>query len=272
MTWATFTKIVDGFKEFDKKVRRFNLYKDGEPLLNPRFTTMVKYLREANVTEQIWTKTNGLPLCPELNQQLIHSGLDLIAVSIKHVSAEGYEQICKVKIDYDDLIKNIKDLYNRREHVKMYISMCNASFSKAEIDKFYNDFEPISDYVAIEGLHGQSFSAGVDWKMGTNNSYDGTPITEKIVCPLCLFTLAFTYAGQVALCNEDWIYKSIIGDATQTSVKEIWNSKERLDFMNMHLENRRHENPSCKECNYMSVLPDNVDEHRHEIWSKINER
>ena len=271
MQFGVFTSIVDDFKEFDKKVRKFNLYKEGEPLINPLFIEMVKYLKDANVADQIWTKTNGLKLNPEYNTTLLKSGLDLLAISIKHISSEKYKDICGIRIDYDLLLKNLKDLFNKRENVKIYISICDASLTPEERDKFYNDFEPISDFCAIEGLHGQSFNAGIDFKMGTNNTYDGTPLNEKIVCPLCLHSLVFNYNGTVSLCNEDWTHACIVGDVTKNSVKEIWNGKERFNFMKMHLEGRRSENISCKNCDYISVLPDNVDEHRNEILRKLYE-
>jgi len=43
---------------------------------------MIKYLKEANVSEKIWTKTNGLLLNPDLNDKLINSGLDMIGISV----------------------------------------------------------------------------------------------------------------------------------------------------------------------------------------------
>ena len=109
MSMDLFQKIVDDLAAFGQKLSLVNIYKDGEPLLNRCFPEMVRYLKNAKITDRIWTKTNGSMLNPELNRNLIDAGLTWIGISVEAVSKEGYKKIAGVNIDYERFIENIRD-------------------------------------------------------------------------------------------------------------------------------------------------------------------
>ena len=273
MAFDVFKKIVDDCKSFKQRIKQCNVYKDGEPLLNPRFIDMIRYLKEAGISERIWTKTNGVRLSPAYNTQLVESGLDLIGISVKQLTADGYVKIAGTKVDCQKFLDNIKDLYEKRGNVKIFVSIADTLLTTEEKEKFYNDFEPISDYVCIEGLHNWTFSSKErDLRLGTDSSLDGNPLEWKLVCPLPMYTLAFNYNGTVSVCNDDWGHKTVIGDVTRQTVPEIWNSAKRLEFLRMHLEGRRSENEACANCQAIETLPDNLDEDRLTILKNIAAR
>ncbi|MBU4009615.1 MAG: radical SAM protein, partial [Proteobacteria bacterium] len=43
MDFELYKKIIDDICEFDKPIKVLRLYKDGEPLLNPRLAEMIRY-------------------------------------------------------------------------------------------------------------------------------------------------------------------------------------------------------------------------------------
>lgn len=263
-------KIIDDLKEFDDKIKLVNFYKDGEPLVNKMLPQMLAHLTQSNVAERVWLKTNGLLLTPEINQQLIQSGLHSINISIQHVSQEGYKKVALSNMDYGDLIKNIKDLYDRRESCKIYVKIANTGLSESEIQKFYDDYSDISDAVYIEQLHGWAMSDIKDFTLGTNpTTFDGLPLTEKIACPWPFYEMAINWDGTVSLCNEDWAHKTLIGDVNINSLKQIWNGTPLFNMRKMMLENRRHENPMCKNCYNIKTAPDNIDAHRETMLKQI---
>ncbi len=272
MNLEVFKKIVDGCKDFKNKIKQFNIYKDGEPLLNPHFIDMVKYLKNADIADRIWTKTNGIRLTPDINTQLVDSGLDMIGISVKQLSPDGYVKVAGVKVDYQKFLVNLQDLYSKRGEVKIFISIADTLLTEDERVKFFADFEAVSDYITIEGLHNWTFSSNErDFRLGTDNSLDGTPLQWKLVCPLPMYTLAFNYNGTVSVCNDDWEHKTVIGDITKQTVSEIWNSPERYEFVKMHLEGRRFENSACATCQAMETLPDNIDEDRLTILKNVTD-
>jgi len=269
MDFDLFCKIVNDLQAFPRKLRMVNLYKDGESLLHPKFVDMVKVLKSANVTDQIWVKTNGALLNPEYNERLANSGLDMLGISVQHVHAQGFWDIARARVDYEKYRENILDLYNRRGRMQVSIKIADTGLSKDDIQKFFDDFSDRCDFITVEGLHGWSASEYKDWKLGTEQSFDGTPRNNKIVCPLVLYMLGIDSDGTVGVCNDDWMHAHQIGDLNTESLLDLWNGNKLKAFRVMHLEGRRHENAACKACDYMHVLPDNFDEHRMKIRGKI---
>lgn len=265
-----FKKIVDELKRFDRKLKLVSVYKDGEPLVNKKLPQMVKYLKDADVTERIWTKTNGALLNPNLNQHLIDAGLDMIHISVEQVSAEGYMRIAEAKIDYNAFRSNIQDLYNRRGACKIYIKIADAHLTPAEIEKFYADFEDISDYISVEKLMGWSYSSVKDFTLGTHpETYDGLPLVPKEVCSYPFYVMAVNFDGTVSLCGNDWSHGTVVGDVKTQTLQEIWASDKLFEFRKMMLDGRRHENRACGDCYYIQIVPDNIDAHRLTILENL---
>ena len=266
-----FIKIVDEMKQFQTKLKMVNLYKDGEPLLNPHFSNMVRYLRAANVTEKIWVKTNGQLLEPKLNMELVSCGLDMIGVSVQAVNAQGFYDIAKARIDYEKYRDGVMDLYNRSRGTGTGVSVkiADVGLSEASRDKFLHDFGDRCDYIAIEGLHGWSTSEEFDYKLGTNNSFDGTPVIKKIVCPLVLYMLTVNSNGDISVCNDDQFHFHKLGNANNENIVDIWGGAKFREFRMMHLDGHRVENAACANCDYINALPDSVDDDREAIRERI---
>jgi radical SAM protein with 4Fe4S-binding SPASM domain len=272
MEYELFCKIVDDMKAFPNKLRMVNLYKDGESLIHPRFTDMVRYLRDADVTEKIWVKTNGSLLSPEYNERLVNCGLDMIGVSVQHVHAQGFFDIAGVKVDYDKYRAEVLDLHKRSRQTNTRVSVKIADVGLSEADKqtFYADFGDRSDFITIEGLHGWSASDQKDWKLGTDQSFDGTPRKKKIACPLTMYMLAINTHGMVQICNDSWINTHNLGDMRTESLMDVWNGPKLKAFRMMHLLGEKHKNMECGPCDYVNALPDSIDDDREEIMRKLN--
>ncbi len=269
MSLDLFCKIVDDIGQFGRKLKRVNLYKDGEPLLNKQFPEMVRYLKDANVVETIWTKTNGVPLNPALNARLVDCGLDFIGVSINGVDAKSYLEVTQRHVDYEKLVDGVADLYARRTF-KIYVKIADSGLAPEQIDRFYADFEDKCDYIAVEYLHGWSASGTMDFQLGTRpDTFEGFPLVEKIACPLPFFMLGINWDGSASLCNEDWMHKTVVGDLTQEHLFDVWNGERLREARRMHLEGRRSENPMCGNCHYLTTLPDNIDPYREELLGRL---
>jgi radical SAM protein with 4Fe4S-binding SPASM domain len=269
MSWELWTKVVDDLRQFPKKIRQINAYKDGESLLHPRFTDMIRYLKDANVAERIWIKTNGSVLSPEYNERLVNCGLDMIGISVQHVHAQGFYDIAGVRIDYEKYRANVLDLFKRRGSVGVSVKIADTGLSEDDKTKFIKDFADRSDFITIEGLHGWSTSELKDWKLGTDQSFDGTPRTQKIACPLVLYMLTVNSNGSISICNDDWAQLHQIGDANTEHLLDIWNGAKLREFRMMHLSGNKHNNAACKNCDYMQALPDSVDDNLQQIMEKL---
>lgn len=271
MGYELFCKVVDDMRAFPRRLKQTNLYKDGEPLLTKRFTEMVRYLRDADVTEQIWVKTNGSLLNPELNARLVTCGLDMIGVSVTGIDAQMFYDVAKVRIDYEAFRAGVLDLYQRSKGTATRIStkIADVGLTDAQKQKFLDDFSDRCDFIAIEGLHGWSTSDEFDYKLGTDQSFDGTPRSMKIACPLVLYMLTVNSNGDISICNDDQYHLHQIGNVKDESLTDIWNGAALRAFRLMHLQGRRSENKACANCDYLQALPDSIDADRETFAERL---
>lgn len=272
MEFALFEKVIEDLKAFPRPLKLLSLYKDGEPLMHPRFPEMVALAKSSGVAERVWTKTNAVALNPELNRKLVAAGLDMIHISVEAVSSEGYWKVAKARVDYEKFKANIKDFYDNRGDCGMYIKIADTSLTPEETAKFYEDFEPISTHCAVEKLMGWSNSGLKDFTLGTNpDTYDGLPLVDKKVCAYPFYVMAVNSDASVSLCGNDWSYKTAVGDVSKQSLMEIWNGDALREFRLMHLEGRRRDNEACGDCYYLRIVPDNLDPYSEQIAERLRQ-
>ena len=270
MSMDQFRKIIDDLQQFPQRLKLLNLYKDGEPLVNAHFPEMVKYARDANISERIWTKTNGSLLCPEINLKLIDAGLDMICISVEGISRSAYLQIAGISLDYEKFLSNLENLFSNRGSMEIYIKIADSGLTKNEIDQFYNDFSPFSTHIAVEKLMGWSNSGLKDFTLGTHpDTYDGLPLVPKIVCAYPFYVMAINADGSVSVCGNDWSYATVVGNAYEQSLQSIWGGARLRAFQRMMLEDQRHRNAACADCYYLQIVPDNLDKYRHALLPKF---
>jgi MoaA/NifB/PqqE/SkfB family radical SAM enzyme len=275
MPWELWTKVIDDFGQFEKPAENAHLFKDGESTIHPRFLDMLGYARDKHIAKRLWIKTNGSTLSPEMNKGMVANGLNNIGISVEHVHAEGYRERSKVKFDYEHLREMVADLYvqSRGHDCHIYVKIPNFGLTQDDIAKFYADFDDRCDYIGVENFHGWSTPELGDFTMGqTTDTYDGDPLTDKIVCPWTIFSITVNWNGATCVCPEDWAWKTILGSAAERSIYDLWNSEEMFQFRKMHLEGRRSENQACRGCYFMRTLPDNVDHWRLEILDRYEQR
>ena len=114
MDWELYKKIIDDLDEFEGKVKVIRLYKDGEPLLNPRFADMVRYAKASGKCDRVDTTTNASLLTHNICDDIIEAGLDRINISIEGVRSKQYKEFSDAVINYDVLVDNIRYLYEHK--------------------------------------------------------------------------------------------------------------------------------------------------------------
>lgn len=268
MSWEMFDKVLHDMKELGK-IKHVNFYKDGEPLVNRHYPEMAAELRKH--CERMWTATNGLLLTPSLSDRLVKANFDMIKISVIASYAEGYKRIASVNIDYHAFITNIRDLFTKTRGISnIYVKMANVGFTQDEIDKFYSDFEPISDYIAVENLHGWSRTDLKDFTLGDKpDSFDGVPNVKRIVCAWPLYQMTINWNGLVQPCNEDWSWTNIMGDINKESLIDTWRGEKFNEFRKMHLHGERFRNKACGNCWQTMSCLDDVDPYRAELLGRL---
>lgn len=274
MEMDLFKKIILDIEEFPDLIDTIKLYKDGEPLLNPDLPKMIKYIKEKNAAKRVEFTTNASLLTEKLSDELIESGLDRIIISIEGVNAEKYKKITGVKIDFSNFVKNIENLYQRKENCVIHIKGTNMAIPKEDEREFYQIFGNISDEIFIEKiaptwLNTDFSSLNLDFKEHMLKK----ELSNQQVCPYLFYSLSINVDGSVGLCHIDWGKFYLLGDLKKEKLKEIWHGKKINQFRKLHLEKKKSECPVCKECNFLKYAAyDNIDDYAEDLLEKYKKR
>jgi MoaA/NifB/PqqE/SkfB family radical SAM enzyme len=266
-----YKKIIDDIGEFDDKVKVIRLYKDGEPLLNPRFADMVLYAKESGSCERVDTTTNASLLTPELSLKIIDAGLDRINISVEGINESQYMNFSQYKIDFQRFTENIRFFYEHRKQCEMIVKINGDILTETEKQKFYVIFGDITDGIFIESIM-DCWPTFEQKKVIVNESRGiyANEIHEVLVCPYVFYSFAINSDGTYSLCFLDWKRTLLLGNAKDTPVKEIWNGKKLREYQKLFLEGKRKTHPICAECGQLRQgMPDDLDAFAKKLLRKV---
>ena len=273
MDFEVFKKIIDDIQEFDKPLKVLRLYKDGEPLLNPKFPEMVRYAKQSKNILRVDTTSNGSLLTPEKSLAIVDAGLDKINISIEGMSEKQYKDFSNAKINFQKLVDNIKFLYENRKQLEVVVKINGDTISEEDKKLFRETFEPISDSAYIE--HVMSCWPEFDleeYGLSANKEFGiyGQEIKEVSACSYVFYSFSINSDGTCSTCFLDWSRKLLIGDVKKESVREIWLGKKMQGYQKMFLKGDRKKHPVCKDCGQMSHgMPDNIDPFADKLLEKL---
>lgn len=271
MDFDLYRKVVDDLCEFEEPIKVLRLYKDGEPLLNPRFVDMVRYAKERRCALQIDTTTNGSLLNPKTNLELIEAGLDKIFISLEGLSEKVYKDFAGYRVKFDSFVDNISHLYEHRENCTLLIKIVGDDLSEEDKDRFFDIFGDIADNLFVE--HVAPCWPKFEMRDVVANSevgIYGQEIKEVEVCPYIFYSLSINADGKASLCLLDWTRELIIGDTKTQSIKDIWNGEAMFEYRRLHLSKERKDHPICAACGQLSHgLPDDIDVYAEMLLERL---
>jgi MoaA/NifB/PqqE/SkfB family radical SAM enzyme len=271
MEFDLFKKIIDGISGFERPLKVLRLYKDGEPLLNPRFADMVGYAKANPRILSVDTTTNASLLNPKRNLEIIDAGLDRINISIEGMSDRQYKEFSNHPIKFDKLVENIQHFYENRNKCEVIIKINGDLISEGDKDLFREIFHDKADGIYIEHVMAcwpEFELEGVE--INKEVGLYGQAIREVAVCPYVFYSFSVNSDGLASLCFLDWSRKLIIGDVRESSVKDIWKGDRIRTYQDMFLMKKRKEHPVCQGCGQMTHgLPDDIDEHAGILLQRI---
>ena len=271
MDFDLYKKIINDAKDFSDKIKVLRLYKEGEPMVNPNFAEMIAYAKESNCFINIDTTSNATLLNPRLNREIVKAGLNRINISVEGLNGEDYKNICGKEIDYEQFVANIKELYDHKGDlhifVKTIVENCSEEDELKKKNKFYEIFGDICDEISFE--HIAPCWPGFDKKLysETTGVY-GNKIQECKVCPRLFYILTINSDGAASRCIVDWNRKMLIGDVRNESLVELW--KKMDEYRIEHLKGNRRKMIGCDECLEIETAAiDNIDAYADELLRKF---
>jgi len=275
MEMALYGKLIRELQEWSgARLKLLRLAMLGEPFANPDFCSMVRIAKDANVAERVDTFSNGSLLTEEVSARIIDSGLDLIRVSIYAADDEHHREVTKTKVSVATICGNIKRLREMRDasgKAAPHISVKMFDTYSDENDRFFDLYRGIADEIGLERVHNATNYSGNDLvnmyyhdrekEDRANEEYANSLNKGRIACARPFMAMVINNIGDCLMCTHDPVKGTKIGNAYDNTLQELWNGENMFEFRKMHLENRKHENRLCANCDWFKLFPeeDNVD-------------
>lgn len=275
MSMETFELAVEQLKDFPKKIKQTSLDGIGEPLLNVNLPNMVKYIKKANVSDNIMVITNASRLTPQLSEQLVDAGLQVLRVSLQGLTAEQYMATSQAKIDWEKFYQNIKYFSKIRGNCKLKVKIAGTALKEGDEQKFYELFGDICDAVAVEHIFDLFANIGKNYDIklvNTEKNRFGHDIIQINTCWFPFTRMDLRSDGTFAnCCNTLFGFEKNIREAT---IYDQWNGKEmqkmRVDFLTHHTEKYG----PCKNCHIPIEVyhpEDIIDGHEEEVLNRMRD-
>lgn len=272
MDYQLFCNIVDSARSFGQPIKTLRLYKEGEPLMNPEFPQMISYAKELGYFGRIDTTTNGVLLNPKLNRRIVDAGLDQINISVNGINAEQINNNTRRKIDFQQYVDNIRDLYEHKGNCTVYVKSIKEILTQEEQALFFDIFGNISDRIFLERLSPawpcfELEDYGYAYELIGNY---GQQLEDRKVCPYLFYTMLINSDGSVSTCIQDWKHLQIVGHVMEDSLKNIWQGGRQKEYQREHLKGNKDIFEMCKKCKVIKYgCYDNIDKYSAEILEKL---
>lgn len=281
MSLETFKTILDKMPF----LRTIELYRSGEPFLNPELFAMIRLARGRNIKAVVSTHFS-FPKPDEFFDELAASGLETLVVSLDGTSQETYAHY-RVGGGYDLVMSNVKKLVEAKNRARsktpeiiwqFLVNRYNEheiSTAKGIADslKVTLDLRPISLADNEPDVRHESFNIEerkLAW-LPQNDTYihdcykgEYSYPLSKGVCPQLFSRVMVMADGKILPCCEVWDQESSFGDLLKESFDDIWYGQKYLDARSRAL-NRKHTSQVqsvCFRCNNFGTTPSLLDKLR----------
>lgn len=210
----------------------------GEPAMHPNLKEILAFAKIQNVVTEF--TTNGTLLEVMTADEIIHSGIDYVGVSIDGFDAASYEKR-RVGGNYETVKHNVQLLHEEKQKQKSaspIVAIRNVAFKNDSPDKL-NTYK----------LKWFKHSDLVSFNTFTPNRAIITDGPYKR-CHSIKFELKINWNGDVPLCRYQCSFKEeeIIHNAHDSTLEEIWMSARLQEARKIHRNKNLDDLSYCKSC------------------------
>jgi pyruvate-formate lyase-activating enzyme len=243
MSWELFTKCIDEGAQHGLCSVKFNY--QGEPLMHPRLCDMIKYCKDKGIVEVMFN-TNGVLLTDELSRGIIEAGLDKIIFSFDAADPELYHQLRYPATLEETQQKILRFLEIKKEMKSIFpvtrISMVKMKDNEEDVENLIAYWKPRLDLVTFVDYHNQAGYDTVEGRKLTGNR------KTRFACAQLWQRMFVWWNGKLTLCCGDYEGTHAMGNANQSSLKEIWQGEQYNKLRQWHIEGQYHKIEICKNC------------------------
>jgi len=227
------------------------LHFGGESLLHPQFKEYLKYAvdhRDHGGIQKVSWIDNGMLFNEDIANLVVDLKVDAIGFSVDGVGA--INDSIRLGAKYSVIERNIKYLLKKRIDAKpeVFISMCNYGKTEEQLMDVYRDWAPYVDRITL--IPSISSDNSID---NIENFVKGSKQVQAP--PFCVYPfelMAVSWIGDVTGCCLDYGFKLHLGDASISSLKDIWNGSPYQSLRRASLKNAFPPGP-CHNCGFWKI-------------------
>jgi radical SAM protein with 4Fe4S-binding SPASM domain len=248
MEFGLFQKIIDDATNIG--IHRVHFYLHGEPLLHPDIVKMIRYMKTKRIGINLIT--NGMLMDKKKSLDILKSDVnfsDCITFSILGDSKEVHENVMK-GVDHDRVFNNVIDFIKLRKKLRTHGPTIETVFytmpeNAHELHMYFKRWKSIADHARCGPDVSKSYA---EYKKTDDNNM---PLRRK-TCMNIWERMTIHWNGDVSLCCEDIDGDYVVGNMSDKTIKEAWNSDILLSYRALHKEKKFGEIALCKNCDLFS--------------------
>jgi len=251
-----FEKIIS---QIHKKLIYLTFYFQGEPFINKHFLKMVKYASDKGIFTS--TSTNAHFIDNKVAEEIVHSGLDQLIISLDGTTQEVYEQY-RIHGKVDKVLEGTKNIIQAKKKLNSQTPQVVFQFlvvkhNEHQIDEVHQLANDLGvDKVALKTAQIYDYKNGSPL-LPTDQKYsryrmknDGTyEIKNKLRnhCWRLWHSAVITWDGDIVPCCFDKDAKYKMGTLQDHTFQDIWHNDTYKGFRNAIIQSRKNID-ICQNC------------------------
>ena len=237
--FTVFKQIIDEVRHQTELVFPWGA---GEPMMNPDIYKMIRYCKDADIYTVV--STNATLFNEARSHQLIDSGLDNLIIAFDGTTPEVYEKYRK-GADFEKVRANILQFLEvkKRRNADLFVvlQMVRLPENQHQVKDFHRMWS-IEGVDEIRIKEDEIVIPEVAVEERINHDRRRHPCYQLWQGPATI-----NYKGDFFPCCHMW-QSEPIGNITDQSLFELWNSKEIQRLRQAHLSGDLSDYPDCQNC------------------------
>ena len=251
--------ILNDAAEFG--VREVRFFLAGEPVLHKHLPKMVKIAADLGLRTVI--HTNATRLNPDLNHELIQSGLHEISFSFDGQDAESYQAV-QQGANYQDTLNRIleflntkKSLGGRTPYSVLQVIQVSGDASNGLRSEFKRHFEglPLDRFRLL---------APFTWPRQEAEGFIPRIGSKYFPCQALWQSVSIGWDGTFLGCCGDLNHLWKIGMFPDKKIRDVWNGPEMTEARKRLTDKKPKDLPLCSQCSA-------VWRNHHPFWSDLRD-
>ncbi len=221
--------------------------------MHPKIIEFIRYAKQKGIGP-IQIASNALLLDEGMQEALIDAEIDFISFSLDTVDEAVY-QCSRLTGDLKVSSRNVENFGRKcAERRKRGLTAPIIQVSTIDIQEYKVSQKEFIDkwlqYADIVRVYEQHDENGRFVNEETRRRMD--LFEQRMPCRKILTDMIIYWDGRLALCNYDWDEKRDIGNVSDLSLQEAWDSAAYEQIRQMHIRNDIDES-ICRECEHWKI-------------------